>query len=561
MSTYSSETTPTNAGKNHQMPPNKNPRLNDSQSAHKTPVVSSPDKANRKVPNQTAQSQGSPSQRSSTMDSDEDMQHQSGDEGSDSERAPGNPRHKATYNPSDDPENMSMHARGEVEDVFTVGTQVLVRATPNEGSAPEPGVPITSPASPVNSDDEREIRRPNARTIPFAKRTTMPALTLIRVDSFDEERSRIVFGTGENPHGRIEEPEAFYSAGEKLILQHCSANEGHFIKALFYPSYIFQSVTPDRVERYCEPDSGFLAFVFFNGGNALHTKYRRTVSDLTEFLIQIGCRAEDIQINAPFYQRPKVEESDVNQQSTSRGGRSKGKPKTKVTQGGLSPVGHPKENDKYMGPNTAFVKIASASLRRKLLRFQTIAVSKTLTFHVITPSILYRPWIVCTMFANTQKTSDYIRDGIRWTIRKAIRDDPTLVNTIAECSGNMGTAQQRVQFYIDTIEVWNAHYTALKEGQVCSAWLIYAMPNPKEGTYLEMDAREQKIHTMVSKLRLQFEDIDIWGEVIECTRCKLLDHQTYQCIFQTGTAWKGPKDGISEVLKELQDAKKKGQTS
>ncbi|KAJ3817544.1 hypothetical protein F5880DRAFT_1618177 [Lentinula raphanica] len=142
------------------------------------------------------------------------------------------------------------------------------------------------------------------------------------------------------------------------------------------------------------------------------------------------------------------------------------------------------------------------------------------------------------MFANTLKTSDYVRDGIRWAIRKAIRDDPTL-------------------FYIDTIEVCNAHYTALKEGQVCSAWLIYAMPNPKDGTYLEMDAREQKIHTMVSKLRLQFEDIDIWGEVIECTKCKLLDHQTYQCIFETGTAWKGPTEGISEVLKELQNAKKK----
>ncbi|KAJ3714451.1 hypothetical protein C8R42DRAFT_726456 [Lentinula raphanica] len=559
MSTYSNETTPTNAGKgkDHQMPPNKNPRLNDSQSAHKTPVVSSPDKANRKVPNQTTQSQGSPPQRPSAADSDEDMQHETEDEESNTERAPGNPRRKATYNPANDPENVSMHAQREVDDVFTVGTQVLVPATPDEDTAPKPGARIPSPTAPVNSDDEQETRRPNTRTISFANRSAMPALTLIRVDSFDEERDRIVFGTGENPHGRIEEPEAFYSAGEKLILQHCSANEGHFIKALFYPSYIFQGVTPDRVERYCKPDSGFLALVFFNGGNALHTKYRKTVSDLTEFLVQIGCRAEDIQINAPFYQRPRVEESDNSQQSTSRNGSSKGKPKTKVNLGGLSPVGHPKENDKYKGPNTAFVKIESASLRRKLLRFQTIAVSKTLTFHVITPSIIYRPWIVCTMFANTLKTSDYVRDGIRWAIQKAIRDDPTLVNTIAECSGNMGTAQQRVQSYIDTIEVCNAHYTALKEGQVCSAWLIYAMPNPKDGTYLEMDAREQKIHTMVSKLRLQFEDIDIWGEVIECTRCKLLDHQTYQCIFETGTAWKGPTEGISEVLKELQNAKKK----
>ncbi|KAJ3817543.1 hypothetical protein F5880DRAFT_1618176 [Lentinula raphanica] len=305
MSTYSNETTPTNAGKgkDHQMPPNKNPRLNDSQSAHKTPVVSSPDKANRKVPNQTTQSQGSPPQRPSAADSDEDMQHETEDEESNTERAPGNPRRKVTYNPADDPENMSMHAQREVDDVFTVGTQVLVPATPDEDTAPKPGARIPSPTAPVNSDDEQETRRPNTRTISFANRSAMPALTLIRVDSFDEERDRIVFGTGENPHGRIEEPEAFYSAGEKLILQHCSANEGHFIKALFYPSYIFQGVTPDRVERYCKPDSGFLALVFFNGGNALHTKYRKTVSDLTEFLVQIGCRVEDIQINAPESRR------------------------------------------------------------------------------------------------------------------------------------------------------------------------------------------------------------------------------------------------------------------
>ncbi|KAJ3978564.1 hypothetical protein F5890DRAFT_1594911 [Lentinula detonsa] len=332
---------------------------------------------------------------------------------------------------------------------------------------------------------------------------------------------------------------------------------------IFYPSYIFQGVTPDRVERYCEPDSGFLALVFFNGGNTLHTKYRKTVSDLTEFLIRIGCRAEDIQINAPFYQRPKTEENDNSQTSMNRGRSrgSRGKTRTRTNQGGLSPVGHPKENDKYMGQNTAFVKLESPSLRRKLLRFQTIAVSKTLTFHVVTPSITNRPWIVCTMFANTLKTSEFISDGIRWTIRKAIRDDPTLVNTIAECSGNIGTAQQRVQFFIDTIEVCNAHYTATKEGQVCSAWLIYALPNPKDGTYQEMDAREQKIRTTISKLRLQLEDIDVWGEVIECTKCKLLEHQAYQCVLQSGTAWKGPTEGINEVLNELRDIKKSGQKS
>ncbi|KAJ3749690.1 hypothetical protein DFH05DRAFT_1521310 [Lentinula detonsa] len=457
------------------MPPNENPRLNESQSAHKTPIVSSPDKTNRKVPNQTTQSQGSPPRRSSTADSDEDMQRESEDEGSNTEHGPSIPRHKAAYNPPVDPGNTSMHTQREVSDVFTAGMQVLVTAAPNKGTTSIPGIPYPTPQ--VNSDDEQEIRRPNTRTIPFTNRTAMPALTLIKVNSFDEERTRIVYGTGENPHGRIEEPEAFYSVGEKLILQHCSANEGHFLKALFYPSYVFQEVTPNRVERYCEPDSGFLALIFFNGGNTLHTKYRKTVSDLTEFLIRIGCGAKDIQINAPFYQRPKTKENNTSQQSTSRsrGGAPKGKAKIRTNQGGLSPVGHPKENDKYIGPNTAFVKLESFSLQRKLLRFQTIAVSKTLTFHVITPSIIYRPWIVCTMFANTLKTSEYISDGIRWAIRKAIRDDPTLVNTIAECSGNMGTAQQRVQFFTDTIEVCNANYTATKEGQVRSAWLTYAL--------------------------------------------------------------------------------------
>ncbi|KAJ3716829.1 hypothetical protein C8R42DRAFT_724481 [Lentinula raphanica] len=361
------------------------------------------------------------------------MQPESGDEEDDDQPEADKPYRRRMYNPNTDPENVSMHAHGNTDDVFTAGTQILVHATPNEGTASTAGGQARAPQTADNSDDEQEARRQNTRTISFASRSLMRPLTLIQVGTLDEEKNRNVFGSGENPHGYIEKPEAVYTDDQMLILQHCSTNEGHFIRALFYPSYIFQGVTPDWVELYCHPRSKFLAFVFFNGGNALHTKHKSTVTDLRDFLLRIGCKADDIQINAPFYQRPKVEDDgDNNQKKLTASGSSRSKPSPKRLLGGLSPVGHPKENDKYKGPNTAFVRIGSANIRSALVHLQTIAVSKTLTFHVITPSTAYRPWIVCTMFANTLTTSDHNRVGIRWAIMKAVRDDPTLINRITE---------------------------------------------------------------------------------------------------------------------------------
>ncbi|KAJ4470962.1 hypothetical protein J3R30DRAFT_3710971 [Lentinula aciculospora] len=126
----------------------------------------------------------------------------------------------------------------------------------------------------------------------------------------------------------------------------------------------------------------------------------------------------------------------------------------------------------------------------------------------------------------------------------------------AEYSGTLGTAQDQAQHFLNTIEVYYAGYQTTKEGQKCGVWILYAAPFATGDTFTEIDLREQRVRSMISRLRVQFGPIDIWGEVTECTRCKLMEHQTYECIFQTGNAWKGPKEGVAKTLSELKEMKR-----
>ncbi|KAJ3725100.1 hypothetical protein C8R42DRAFT_640021 [Lentinula raphanica] len=506
---------------------------------------------------------------------------------------PKNNSFRALYNPRDDPENTSMHARMEDEDVFGAG------AGTNTGT--NDGTQVLMPATQEDSDDDPEERRQNSRVLPVTNRSPMPILTMVHVGSFDDERGCTPVWMGESPHGCFAREGDIYTLGEQAILQHhqqnhpvsgdsrdtpqilgnlrdlggipgvsrdrcdfpddCSINEGNFIRALFYPSYIFQTITPEHIELYCNPANKFLAFVFFNGGNAMHTSYRKTIIDLTAFLHRIGCKPDEIQVNVPFYDHLGVENHQNRSKKPKRGKFGKEKPREKEAVEGISPAGYEKENDSYRGPNTAFIMIESNNIRRRLLRLQTFAVTKLLTFHVVELSIEHRPWVVCLMFTNSPKVTEYIADGIRWAIRKAIRDNKYILDQIAKYSGSPGTAQQRTQSFINTIHVFPANYAATKKGQQCTVWKIYAAPFAKGDSFTQIDRREQKVRMWISKLRLQFESIDIWGEVIECTRCKLLEHQAFACVFQSGKHWNGPKDGIGKLLQEVKGAKGKDSDS
>ncbi|KAJ3710252.1 hypothetical protein DFJ43DRAFT_1162221 [Lentinula guzmanii] len=470
-----------------QQPPNKNPRLNGSQSAHRTPDISSPNKANRKIPIQ---------RNAPLSESDDEM----------GQPVTGEITPDTRYNPHTDPENASMHEQTNEEDVFSVRTQALGTTIHTRGDA-EPG-PTPTQTGEENGDEvglraqkttlltnsDEENPRPNTRILRSIARTPMPILTIVTVGTFEEEQNREVFGDGENPHGHIAEPEIIASEGMAKILRYCSPDEGQFIRDTFYPSYIFQGITEDRVTMYCAPENKFLALVFFNGGNALHTKYTKMVFELIDFLKKIDCKEDEIQVNAPFYQRPAIEPPHDN---AKRGGRSRGgrsdKPSRKVIRGGVSPAGYSNDDDRYKGPNTAFILLESSNIRKRLMRLQTIAVSKTLTFHAFAPSTTQRPWTVCLLFATTTKTDTYIRAGIRWAIRKAIRDDHAILDKITEYSGTMGTAQQRAQHFINTIELYYAGYQATKEGQKCGVWVLYAAPFATGDTYTEIDLREQRV--------------------------------------------------------------------
>ncbi|KAJ4470961.1 hypothetical protein J3R30DRAFT_1143787 [Lentinula aciculospora] len=234
--------------------------------------------------------------------------------------------------------------------------------TQAEGKGKGKGEPDRG-AQETASDSDNEPR-PNTRTLKSTARTPMPILTIVTVGTFEEEKERNVYGDAETPHGRPAPPEAFVSAGEAKLLQHCSPDEGQFLRATFYPPYIFQGVTEERVSMYCAVNSGFLALTFFNGGNALHTKYTKMVLELMDFLEKIGCKEDQVQVNAPFYQRTAIEPPS---DQTKRGGRSRSRRETKPTRktdrGGLSPMGHGSDDDRYKGPNTAFVFIQSSSTR------------------------------------------------------------------------------------------------------------------------------------------------------------------------------------------------------
>ncbi|KAJ3751708.1 hypothetical protein EV360DRAFT_75986 [Lentinula raphanica] len=498
MSTNASNVTPTNTvkGLNPPLAPNKNPKLNSSQSAHKTPVASSPDKSNRKVPGQnTACKDTTPTELDETMDQlgPEDVGDINKDKGEDDDgddNAPFVPKNNSfgvLYNPRDDPENTSMHAHEEDEDVF------------GAGAGTSTGTQVLMPATQEDSDDDPEERQWNSRVLPVANRSLMPILTMVHVGSFDNERGRTPVWMGESPHGCFAREGDIYTLGEQAILQHCSINKGNFLRALFYPSYIFQTITPEHIKLYCNPSNKFLAFVFFNGGNAMHTSYRKTIIDLTAFLHRIGCKPDEIQVNVPFYDHLGVENHQNKSKKPKRGKFGKEKPREKEAVEGISPAGY-EENDSYRGPNTAFIMIESNNICRRLLCLQTFAVTKLLTFHVVEPSIEHRPWVVCLMFANSPKVTNYIADSIRWAIRKAIRDDKYILNQIAKYSGSPGTAQQRTQSFIDTIHIFSANYAVTKKGQQCTVWKIYVAPFAKGNSFTQIDR--------ISKITLSLETLE-----------------------------------------------------
>ncbi|KAJ3914956.1 hypothetical protein F5877DRAFT_82279 [Lentinula edodes] len=393
---------------NNQAAPNKNQRLGVSQSAHQSPVGSSPNKANRKIPTNGARLSASRASSAGTisMDLSEDDRRE---EPSDREEE----QHgRISYNPNTDPENASMHAD-----------------------------PFQTP--PTNSDTLRP--RPNYRV---------------------ERNKEVRFGY-DNPH----EPLEFSGPPSAEIARRfrkSSLNEGYFHKAVFYPSDILKGISAERVEEYTS--GNYAAIVLFNGGQLMHQELKDTMNDVRTFLEKAGC--EDLEINSPFY-------NDLNPNKEQNAGRGRGRASWRQRgRGGTGTSTHTTEqrNDRYQGRNVAFTLIQPPSLRTLILSLQTFALSNILAFHAVEPSKENMPWVVYILFVTSTKADETMRDRIEHTIRKDLANDGSLSRDLAYCSKVEGTTSDKVQSFIDSIEVRDAAYESTEKRQRCHVWTLYAAP-------------------------------------------------------------------------------------
>ncbi|GAW05506.1 hypothetical protein LENED_007369 [Lentinula edodes] len=449
---------------NNQAAPNKNRRLGVSQSAHQSPVGSSPNKANRKIPTNGVRLTASSASSAGTisMDLSEDDRRE---ELSDREEE----QHgRISYNPNTDPENASMHA-----DPFQT--------------------PLT------NSDTLRP--RPNYRVVKSIRTfEPVPLYSIVKVGTIAEERNKGVRFGYDNPH----EPLEFSGPPSAEIARRfrkSSLNEGYFHKAVFYPSDIFKGISAERVEEYTS--GNYVAIVLFNGGQFMHQELKDTMNDVRTFLEEAGC--EDLEINSPFY-------NDLNPNKEQNTGKGRGRASWRQRgRGGTGTSTHKTEqrNDRYQGRNVAFALIQPPSLRTLILSLQTFALSNILAFHAVEPSKDNMPWVVCILFVTSTKADETMRDRIEHTIRKDLANDGNLSRDLAYCSKVEGTTSDKVQSFIDSTEVRDAGYESTEKRQRCHVWTLYAAPFANSESYPTRDIDERRIRRYISTKQFEMGTIDI----------------------------------------------------
>ncbi|KAJ3837976.1 hypothetical protein EV361DRAFT_955462 [Lentinula raphanica] len=509
--------------------PNKKARNSFDQSAHQTPVITSP--TTRKT---TSNSQ--------VVDSPTRSYRRGQSGASDSENDNSSVFSRGRYDPARDTENRSMHAANDWPD--------------QQNFTAQPAPPPESTASPSEDmDDEDETaklfgpgkahpyrrsgssvtpRKPNNR-VSHASVGTIPAL-ILQWPSKDVERANLPPNKDLNPHGPLLPSDQ--DADVQIHFQKASVSDGTWESVVFYPSDLLLNLEPEQRKAVTESPEKWLAVVYLNGGQDLFRKRTSTVIDTKSFLNEVGCQVEVViapfyETNAPLSPAPK----------RPRGQRDNRKPARKPIAEG--------EGDKYAGGYTAFFKVTDPAMRGYLTERQTWAISPVLAFHVLEFDAMERPWTVCLVYANIDSTSIETGEDILYAIKNTLWHDTKFTTLYMNNTSYTGSQQEAVLAFTNTFELVYSGYNVTYKGNSPQVWVLYAEPFATGKDFWEMDEAEKAVRTYISKKEFFIDGAKIVCERRTCVTCKATTHHSEECRFRKANGWNGPTMGVNQTIEAL----------
>ncbi|KAJ3742177.1 hypothetical protein DFH05DRAFT_1462183 [Lentinula detonsa] len=410
--------------------PNKKAQNSLEQSAHQTPVITSP--TTQKI------TQGNPRVASSPTRS-----YRRGHSGAlDSKTDTNNVFTRDRYDPARDAENCSIHAVDDWTD---------------QQNLPAPPPPNSTASSSEEMDDEDETTKPfgSGRVLPYHRSgsNTTPTKTTNRVThtlagtvlplilkwpSRESEKANTPHNKDLNPHGPLLSPEQ--DAKIQIHFQKALVSDGTWESVVFYPSDLLCNLEPEQRKTIVKNPKKWLAIVYLNGGRDLFRKKTSTVIDTESFLNEVGCQVEVV--IAPFYET-NTPPSPI--QKRPRGLRDVRKPAWKPIVEG--------EGDKYAGGYTVFFKITDPDMRGYLTECQTWAISPVLAFHTLEFDIMEWSWTVCLVYANIDSTSSETGEEILYAIKDALWHDTKFTTLYMNNTSYTGSLQEAVLTFTNTFEL------------------------------------------------------------------------------------------------------------
>ncbi|KAJ4465354.1 hypothetical protein C8R41DRAFT_100681 [Lentinula lateritia] len=284
----------------------------------------------------------------------------------------------------------------------------------------------------------------------------------------------------------------------------------------------------------------------------MHQEIKSPVSDVEAFLTQTI---------APFYDTPPdiTKEGKSSRGGPSRGGRGRGRGAAATS----NSEPQPNLRLRYIGLNTAFVRIDLPPIRDTLLRLQTFALSRLLAFHIVPIDTECHPFVVCLIYSTALDKDDITSRRMLYSIKQKLRDNNTVFsNLLAPLSKTAGSMQHKVHSFVSSMDIISTGYTAPRKGRNTSVWVLYAAPFAKGDSYRGVDDSEKTVRRYIASLTYKFIDIEenisinCWGEQTECSLCKLMEHH-FSHAHSKRNPGLAPRNHIDACIREHREEAKK----
>ncbi|KAJ4492403.1 hypothetical protein C8R41DRAFT_832364 [Lentinula lateritia] len=532
---------------------NKSARLEDSTSAHVSPVITSPSirripsRSNRTAPPSPLAGKGNPPRNLEDGEMSPDLDHDTPhlldrDESPDPFRDTG--RQGTDVSMEDD----RLH--------WTPKSLVETRQTFRRGTGTDLGDPRGYNAAGLNTI------RTSGRIAPRAQSNPPPPSFFLQ-PGFEFEKTKTPTSRDHNPHGPMPvlqpvEPDIQY------MLDDATLNDGNFHRALFYPSDIVKGLLPTQLEAIEANPDVWVAISYFNGGETMHAILQDTTLRMKEWMQRADITYSSIL--TPFYPQPTQMGASSHGTKGNRGGRNtRNGPGTRGSHGTRGGRGGPggsvnRENTKtsYEGLNTAFLKVNNRETVRLLTEWQTFAIDNLLTFHASPLLGEERPWVVCLIYSNEEGEDEETEKKILYTIKQGLWSDNRFIGLLAGKSAAPGSTMDKVLAFTNSLDLASNGYMIKKQGHNPWVWTLFAPPFATRGNLdmptsrrqAIMDKAEKTVRSYISTKQYAWGETMVWGEQVECALCKITTHHTFQCPFPNVAGWQGPKEGLFNEIRE-----------